>query len=94
MSEATAKATRRDICRALGPAGVDAVNSVAQTVYAGILPQLAALTTTQTQFSRELDGHDRQLCGAYERLDRLEAEAKAQRELSFWGRMQWALTGH
>lgn len=54
MSQATAKATRREIRRAVGVNGLDAVNQLALAVYQHILPTLNAQAITLKEQQIEL----------------------------------------
>lgn len=93
MSGATARVTRREIRRAIGPDGLAAVNATSLLVHEQIGPAV--------HFLRE--AHDRQLIEhsvTGDRLTRLESDmralqaiARASIGLSFWQRLSWLLLG-
>lgn len=101
MSQSQVKAARRNVRRLLGEEGAQTLQGLSALVTQTLVPTLEQHTRTHNQHLRQFerhDGvfetHDRQLCGAFERLDRLEAEAKAQRELTFAGRFRALLMGY
>lgn len=87
MSAVTAKADRRAVRRALGDEGLKQVHALTTLVTATVIPSVAAQLDTINQQSRELDH-------VFERLERLEAESKARKALTRWGRLCWVWTGH
>ena len=91
MSHATAKATRRDIRRALGPETVSLVNGLTQTLTERVVPTLAHHTDALTEHNRELDSHDRQLDALHERVKALEADARAVKAMTVTQRLRWAM---
>lgn len=86
MSASTAKATRREIRRAVGQDGLDAVNSVAVTVYERHSPRL-------NLHGDRLDNHGRQLELLAERVTHLETQERIRAGWSPWRRLQWAWSG-
>lgn len=94
MSGSVAKASRRDLRRALGATGLHTLQGLSALVTQTVIPSVEQATDTINQQNRELEAHDRQLADYHARLERLETESKARAVLTFWGRMHWALTGH
>lgn len=91
MSATTAKATRRDLKRALGNEGLKQVHALTTLVLETLVPSVEQVTATLNQQSLELGAHDRQLTAFHDRLTRFEADAKALQLLTFGQRLRFAM---
>lgn len=92
MRAATAKATRRDIRRAVGADGLAAVNATAYAVHDEILPRLDKLEAAAASERRRLTELDAEVGLALDHLGGVEVR-EAQLASSFLERLRWLFTG-
>lgn len=83
MSERAAKLTRREIRRAVGPDGLDAIQQQGIALYTHVLPTLQALTLAD---QREADIRRAE-------IDALRATLSTHLERTFWSRLRWLVWG-
>lgn len=86
MSQSTARHTRREIRRAIGPSGLDAVNLTSQVVHDHVLPTLQAHTD-------QITGHERQFTRHWEVLEAARLAQRTFRAMTFRQRVRWFFTG-
>jgi hypothetical protein len=85
MSQATAKATRRAIRKAVGPEAIDVINSHANS----ITDILHALETFNARLTERRDEHD----ALAEFARGVAADGLAFRSLGVLGRLKWLVLG-